>query len=146
MGSCIAVGKAGFVTANMVKQDAIVIDVGINRNREGKLIGDVCFDDVVRKADAITLCVDARGQRKLNKNAMHILSCHKLTDRIDIGIHLESKATLVDKGRESEFMYAEVEFPSVQAAESFEPLPCFTADVTKDSSYKMKNFWKRTRS
>ena len=49
-----AVGKAGFVTANMVKQDAIVIDVGINRNREGKLIGDVCFDDVVRKADAIT--------------------------------------------------------------------------------------------
>ena len=49
-----AVGKAGFVTANMVKQDAIVIDVGINRNREGKLVGDVCFDDVVRKADAIT--------------------------------------------------------------------------------------------
>lgn len=38
----------------MVKQDAIVIDVGINRNREGKLVGDVCFDDVVRKADAIT--------------------------------------------------------------------------------------------
>ena len=49
-----AVGKAGFVTANMVKQDAIVIDVGINRNREGELVGDVCFDDVVRKADAIT--------------------------------------------------------------------------------------------
>lgn len=49
-----AVGKAGFVTANMVKQDTIVIDVGINRNREGKLVGDVCFDDVVRKADAIT--------------------------------------------------------------------------------------------
>ena len=49
-----AVGKAGFVTENMVKQDAIVIDVGINRNREGKLVGDVCFDDVVRKADAIT--------------------------------------------------------------------------------------------
>lgn len=49
-----AVGKAGFVTANMVKQDAIVIDAGINRNRKGELVGDVCFDDVVRKVDAIT--------------------------------------------------------------------------------------------
>ena len=35
-----AVGKAGFVTADMVKQDAIVIDVGINRNRDGRLVGD----------------------------------------------------------------------------------------------------------
>lgn len=51
----------------------------------------------------------------------------------------------VDKGRDTEFMYAEVEFPSVQAAEAFELLPNFTADVTNDSSYKMKNFWKRTR-
>lgn len=51
----------------------------------------------------------------------------------------------VDKGRDTEFMYAEVEFPSVLAAEAFEPLPNFTADVTSDSSYKMKNFWKRTR-
>lgn len=59
---------------------------------------------------------------------------------------LELECSHVDKGLETEFMYAEVEFPSVQAAEDFEPLPCFTADVTKDSSYKMKNFWKRTRS
>lgn len=51
----------------------------------------------------------------------------------------------VDKGLETEFIYAEVEFPSVQAAKDFEPLPCFTADVTDDPSYKMKNFWKRTR-
>ncbi len=51
----------------------------------------------------------------------------------------------VDKGLDTEFMYAEVEFPSVQAAETFKPLPNFTADVTKNSSYKMKNFWKRTR-
>lgn len=51
----------------------------------------------------------------------------------------------VDKGRDTEFMYAEVEFPSVRAAETFKPLPCFTADVTSDPFYKMKNFWKRTR-
>lgn len=58
---------------------------------------------------------------------------------------LELECSRVDKGFNTEFMYAEVEFPSVQAAEDFEPLPCFTADVTNDSSYKMKNFWKRTR-
>lgn len=51
----------------------------------------------------------------------------------------------VDKGRDTEFMYAEVEFPSVQVAEDFNPLPNFTADVTNDPSYKMKNFWKATR-
>lgn len=49
-----AVGKAGFVTADMVKHGAIVIDVGINRNDAGKLVGDVCFDDVAGKAGAIT--------------------------------------------------------------------------------------------
>ena len=51
----------------------------------------------------------------------------------------------VDKGLDTEFMYAEVEFPSVQAAKAFDLLPNFTADVTSDSSYKMKNFWKATR-
>ena len=51
----------------------------------------------------------------------------------------------VDKGRDTEFMYAEIEFPSVRAAETFKPLPCFTEDVTSDPSYKVKNFWKRTR-
>lgn len=43
-----AVGKAGFVTPDMVKEGAVVIDVGMNRNAEGKLCGDVdyaaCFD------------------------------------------------------------------------------------------------------
>ena len=58
---------------------------------------------------------------------------------------LELECSLVDKGQKTEFMYAEVEFPSVQAEESFEPLPCFTAEATKDTSYKMKNFWKQTR-
>lgn len=49
-----AVGKAGFVTADMVKSGAVVIDVGINRNEEGKLCGDVSFDDVEKKASYIT--------------------------------------------------------------------------------------------
>ena len=48
-----AVGRAGFVTADMVKDGAIVIDVGINRVN-GKLYGDVDFDAVKEKASYIT--------------------------------------------------------------------------------------------
>ncbi|MBQ7323249.1 MAG: bifunctional methylenetetrahydrofolate dehydrogenase/methenyltetrahydrofolate cyclohydrolase FolD, partial [Clostridia bacterium] len=49
-----AVGKAGFVTADMVKPGAVVIDVGMNRNEEGKLCGDVDFDGVKEKTSYIT--------------------------------------------------------------------------------------------
>ena len=49
-----AVGKAYFVTADMVKEGAVVIDVGMNRNDEGKLCGDVCYDEVEKKASFIT--------------------------------------------------------------------------------------------
>ena len=49
-----AVGKAGFVTADMVKEGAAVIDVGINRNAEGKVCGDVCTAEAAEKAAYIT--------------------------------------------------------------------------------------------
>lgn len=49
-----AVGKAGFLTADMVSRGTIVIDVGINRTTDGKLCGDVCFDEVAEKAGAVT--------------------------------------------------------------------------------------------
>lgn len=49
-----AVGRAGFVTADMVKPGAVVIDVGINRNAEGKLCGDVDFEAVSEVASMIT--------------------------------------------------------------------------------------------
>lgn len=49
-----AVGRAGFVTADMVKDGAVVIDVGINRNENGKLCGDVDFENVKEKASFIT--------------------------------------------------------------------------------------------
>ncbi len=49
-----AVGRAKFVTADMVKPGAVVIDVGMNRNEEGKLCGDVDFDEVKEKASFIT--------------------------------------------------------------------------------------------
>ena len=49
-----AVGRADFVTADMVKEGAVVIDVGMNRNAEGKLCGDVRFDECAAKAGWIT--------------------------------------------------------------------------------------------
>ena len=49
-----AAGKAGLVTADMVKDGATVIDVGINQGPDGKLCGDVCFEEVRYKAAHIT--------------------------------------------------------------------------------------------
>jgi methylenetetrahydrofolate dehydrogenase (NADP+)/methenyltetrahydrofolate cyclohydrolase len=49
-----ALGKAKFVTEDMVKDGAVVIDVGINRTEEGKLVGDVDFENVSKKASYIT--------------------------------------------------------------------------------------------
>lgn len=49
-----AVGRQGFVTGDMVKPGAVVIDVGINRGPDGKLHGDVDFDAAVDKAAYIT--------------------------------------------------------------------------------------------
>ncbi len=49
-----AVGKAGFITADMVKPGAVVIDVGINRGADGKLHGDVDFAPVSEVASCIT--------------------------------------------------------------------------------------------
>ena len=49
-----AVGKPKFVTADMVKVGAVVVDVGINRDENGKLCGDVDFDGVKAKASHIT--------------------------------------------------------------------------------------------
>lgn len=49
-----AVGKPKFITKEFVKEGAVVIDVGIHRNAENKLCGDVDFDDVIDKVSAIT--------------------------------------------------------------------------------------------
>jgi methylenetetrahydrofolate dehydrogenase (NADP+)/methenyltetrahydrofolate cyclohydrolase len=49
-----AVGRRNTLTGDMVKPGAIVIDVGINRNDEGKLCGDVDFDSVKEVASHIT--------------------------------------------------------------------------------------------
>ena len=49
-----AIGKPKFITADMLKDGVIVIDVGINRDENGKIVGDVNFDDVSKKTSYIT--------------------------------------------------------------------------------------------
>ncbi len=49
-----AVGKVGLITADMVKAGAVVIDVAMNRDENGKLCGDVVYDEVAEKASFIT--------------------------------------------------------------------------------------------
>lgn len=49
-----AVGKADFLKGDMIKPGAVVIDVGMNRNKDGKLCGDVDFDSAAKVASAIT--------------------------------------------------------------------------------------------
>lgn len=50
----VAVGKPKFITSDMVKEGAIVIDVGINRGKDGKICGDVDFEEVSKVASHIT--------------------------------------------------------------------------------------------
>ena len=70
----VAIGKPKFVTADMVKEGAIVIDVGINRMEDGKLCGDVDFDSVEPKAGYITPVPGGVGPMTiamLMKNTLH---------------------------------------------------------------------------
>ena len=49
-----AAGKTGLITGDMVKDGAVVVDIAINRDQEGRLCGDVVFDQVAPKASYIT--------------------------------------------------------------------------------------------
>ncbi len=50
----VAIGRGHFVTEDFIKEGAVVVDVGMNRNEAGKLIGDVAFDEVAPHASFIT--------------------------------------------------------------------------------------------
>jgi methylenetetrahydrofolate dehydrogenase (NADP+)/methenyltetrahydrofolate cyclohydrolase len=51
---CVGVGKPNLITEDMLKDGAIVIDIGINRLKDGRLVGDVDFDNVSKKCSHIT--------------------------------------------------------------------------------------------
>lgn len=72
-----AVGKVDFVTADMVKEGATVIDVGMNR-KNGKLCGDVCFDEVNEKAAYLTPVPGGVGPMTITMLMKNTLKAAKL--------------------------------------------------------------------
>ena len=73
-----AVGRADFVTADMVKEGAVVIDVGMNRNQAGKLCGDVAYDEVEPKASYITPVPGGVGPMTIAMLMQNTLTAAKL--------------------------------------------------------------------
>lgn len=75
-----AVGKVGLVTGDMVKEGAVVIDVAMNRNEEGKLCGDVCYEEVAEKTSFITPVPGGVGpmtRAMLMKNTLTAAKLHQ---------------------------------------------------------------------
>lgn len=77
-----AVGKADFVTADMVKDGAVVIDVGMNR-KDGKLCGDVAFDEVNEKASYLTPVPGGVGPMTITMLMKNTLKAAKLHHGIE---------------------------------------------------------------
>ena len=77
-----AVGKAGFVTSDMVKPGAVIIDVGMNRNAEGRLCGDVDFEACEKLASFITPVPGGVGPMTRAILMKNTLYAAELADRI----------------------------------------------------------------
>ncbi len=75
----VAIGRAKFVTADMVKDGAVVIDVGINRLPDGKLAGDVDFENVSKKASFITPVPGGVGPMTITTLLKNTLTAAKLS-------------------------------------------------------------------
>ncbi len=75
-----AVGRAHMVTADMVKEGAIIIDVGVNRTDEGKLVGDVDFEGVKEKAAFITPVPGGVGPMTIASLLQNTVECFKMIE------------------------------------------------------------------
>ncbi|HKS15896.1 MAG TPA: bifunctional 5,10-methylenetetrahydrofolate dehydrogenase/5,10-methenyltetrahydrofolate cyclohydrolase [Planctomycetota bacterium] len=73
-----AAGRAGTVRGDMLKPGAIVLDIGINRNAEGKIVGDVDFDSAKEVASAITPVPGGVGPVAVALFLRNVLSCARL--------------------------------------------------------------------
>ena len=74
----VAIGKPQFITADYVKEGAVVIDVGIHRDENNKLCGDVRYEEVAEKASAITPVPGGVGPMTI---AMLMSNCVESLDR-----------------------------------------------------------------
>lgn len=77
-----AVGKANLITADMVKEGATVIDVGMNRNDNGKLCGDVDFENVKEIASYITPVPGGVGPMTITMLMNNVIKAYKMQNNI----------------------------------------------------------------
>ena len=77
-----AVGKADLITADMVKEGATVIDVGMNRNDNGKLCGDVDFENVKEIASYITPVPGGVGPMTITMLMNNVIKAYKMQNNI----------------------------------------------------------------
>lgn len=78
-----AIGRAKFVTADMVKDGAVVIDVGMNRDENGKLCGDVDFENVKDKCSFITPVPGGVGPMTISMLMQNTLTAAKIKNGIE---------------------------------------------------------------
>lgn len=78
-----AIGKPKFFDSSYVKDGAVVIDVGINRDENGKLCGDVDFEDVSKKASWITPCPGGVGPMTIAMLMQNTVRAAKIQNDID---------------------------------------------------------------
>jgi len=79
----VAIGKAKFVKSDMVKEGAVVIDVGMDRDENGKLCGDVDFEDVKDKCSFITPVPGGVGPMTISMLMKNTLTAAKLQNNIE---------------------------------------------------------------
>ncbi len=78
-----AIGRAKFVTADMVKEGAVVIDVGMNRDENGKLCGDVDFEEVKDKCAFITPVPGGVGPMTISMLMQNTLTAAKIQNNVE---------------------------------------------------------------
>ena len=80
---CVAIGKAKFLKADMVKEGAVVIDVGMDRDENGKLCGDVDYAEVAPKCSYITPVPGGVGPMTVTMLLQNTVKAYRLQHGID---------------------------------------------------------------
>lgn len=80
---CVAIGKAKFLKADMVKEGAVVIDVGMDRDENGRLCGDVDFAEVAPKCSYITPVPGGVGPMTVTMLLQNTVTAYKLSRGIE---------------------------------------------------------------
>ena len=78
----VAVGRADFITGDMIREGAVVIDVGMNRRADGKLTGDVDFASASEKASYITPVPGGVGPMTITMLLQNTLTASRLHHRL----------------------------------------------------------------